>query len=312
MDAYYHIIANFNAGSGNGKRIGLEVEKVMHKKNIPFTFYQTKYPNHGFEIAYELGQTPINTTHRIIVIGGDGTLHEVVGGFHASNNMLPIGYLPAGTGNDFARSVSLTKDIKKGLEAILRAQEPVEIECIKYYDYLNNKVGIGLNSMGFGLDAEVNALVGGNKSHSNTRSAFGMENSSYLTRIVDAFKERSTYSVDITVDGVTNTYDNVLITGTMNHPYFGGGIKIDPLSKMNNHELAVMLIFNLSFLTMLRLLPLVLTTGSHTKTKYFKRIVGKEFSIRLHEPALGQVDGEVMPKAPYQMDYELSSFYLWR
>lgn len=312
MDVYYHIIANFNAGSGKGKLIGLEVEKVMHKKNISFTFYQTKYPNHGFEIAKKLGQTLTGENNRIIVIGGDGTLHEVVGGFHAADNMLPIGYLPAGTGNDFARSISLTKDVKKGLLAILNAQEPVKIECIKYFDYLNNKVGIGLNSMGFGLDAEVNALVGGNKSSNNTRSAFGLENSSYLTKIMDAFKERSTYSVDITVDGVTNTYNNVLITGTMNHPYFGGGIKIDPLSKMNNHELAVMLIFNLNFLTLIRLLPLVLTTGSHIRTKYFKRIIGKNISIRLHEPALGQVDGEVMPKATYYMDYELSSFYLWR
>ena len=312
MDVFYHIIANFNAGSGKGKRIGLEVEKVMHKRNIPFTFYQTKYPNHGFEIAEELGQTLTGENNRIIVIGGDGTLHEVVGGFHAAANMLPIGYLPAGTGNDFARAITLTKDVKKGLLAILEAQEPVKIECIKYFDYLNNKVGIGLNSMGFGLDAEVNALVGGNKSINNTRSPFGLENSSYLTKIMDAFKERSTYFVDVTVDGVTNTYDDVLITGTMNHPYFGGGIKIDPLSKMNNHELAVMLIFDLNFLTLLRLLPLVLTTGSHIKTKYFKRIIGKNITIRLNEPALGQVDGEVMPKAAYQMDYELSSFHMWR
>ena len=312
MDVFYHIIANFNAGSGKGKRIGLEVEKVMHKRNIPFTFYQTKYPNHGFEIAEELGQTLTGENNRIIVIGGDGTLHEVVGGFHAAANMLPIGYLPAGTGNDFARAITLTKDVKKGLLAILEAQEPVKIECIKYVDQLTNKVGIGLNSMGFGLDAEVNALVGGNKSINKTRAAFGLENSSYLTKIMDAYKERSTYSVDVTVDGVTNTYDNVLITGLMNHPYFGGGIKIDPLSKMNNHELAVMLIFDLNFLTLLRLLPLVLTTGSHIKTKYFKRIIGKNITIRLNEPALGQVDGEVMPKAAYQMDYELSSFHMWR
>lgn len=311
MDVYYHIIANFNAGSGKGKHIGLEVEKTMHKRNIPFVFHQTKYPNHGFEIAKELGQTLTDLNNRIIVIGGDGTVHEVVSGLHTAANMLPIGYLPAGTGNDFARSVSLTKDTKKGLLAILEAEEPVEIECIKYHDHLHNKVGIGLNSMGFGLDAEVNALADSDKTANNTPSVFGLDSSSYLAKIVAAFKERSTYSVDVTVDGVTNTYDNVLITGTMNHPYFGGGIKIDPFSKMNNHELAVMLIFNLSFLTMLRLLPLVLTTGSHIKTKYFKRIGGKKITVRLHDSALGQVDGEVMPKGFYHVDYELTTFQLW-
>lgn len=312
MDIYYHIIANFNAGSGKGKRIGFEVEKIMNKRNIPFVFHQTKYPDHGFEIAQDLGQTLSDIANRIIVIGGDGTLHEVVSGLHAAESTLPIGYLPAGTGNDFARSVGLTKDVKKGLLAILEAKSPVEIECMKYHDHLHNKVGIGLNSMGFGLDAEVNALAGENKSTAHVPTPFNLENSSYLTKIVDAFKERSTYSVDVTVDGVSNTYDAVLITGVMKHPYFGGGIKIDPLSRMNNNELAVMIIFNLSFLTLLRIFPLVLTTGGHIKTKYFKRISGKEISIRLHESALGQVDGEVMPKAAYQMDYTLTSYQLWR
>ncbi|MGP6138813.1 diacylglycerol/lipid kinase family protein [Jeotgalibaca sp. A127] len=312
MDMCYHIIANFNAGAGKGKRIGLDVEKIMQEKAVPFQFYQTKYPNHAYELAQELGESLDGDTDRIIVIGGDGTLHEAIGGLNEAKSELPIGYLPAGTGNDFARSIGLTKDVKKGLRAILKAVEPEEIECMKYYDHITDKDGIALNSMGFGLDAEVNALASDTKSEKNGGSVLGLENSSYLNKIIGAFKERKTYSVAVTIDGRTDTYHDVLVTGVMNHPYFGGGIKIDPQSASNNHELAVMLIFDLSFLTLLRLLPLLLTTGSHAKTRYFKRIPGKNITIKLHRPVLGQADGEVLPPAAYHMDYALTTFKLWK
>ena len=63
---------------------------------------------------------------------------------------------------------------------------------------------------------------------------------------------------------------------------------------------------------MMGVFSVLLSDGGQIKTKYFKRISGKEISIRLHESALGQVDGEVMPKAAYQMDYTLTSYQLWR
>ena len=46
----------------------------------------------------------------IIVIGGDGTVHEVVNGLHSAGRMVSIGVLPAGTGNDFVRNVGATSD----------------------------------------------------------------------------------------------------------------------------------------------------------------------------------------------------------
>lgn len=312
MQIRYHIIANFNAGGGRGKKIALDVEKLMLEKELDYEFLQTKYPQHASEIATELSMSLDPQKNRIIVIGGDGTLHEAIEGFHEAGNLFPIGYLPAGTGNDFARSISLEKDSKKGLRAILDAEEATEIECIKYYNHLTKQKGIGLNSMGFGLDAEVNALASEVKIEKNKGSVFSLESSSYLSKVMGAFRERTPYTVDVTVDGKTATYEDVLIAGAFNHPYFGGGIKIDPQSSSNNHELAVLIIFNLSFLSMLRILPLVLTTGSHVKTRYFKRMVGKKIAIKLHQPVIGQVDGEILPAQAYDMRYELTTFKLWR
>lgn len=50
---------------------------------------------------------------RIICSGGDGTLDEIVTGVMKSGRRIPIGYLPAGSTNDFARSVGIPRNIRK-------------------------------------------------------------------------------------------------------------------------------------------------------------------------------------------------------
>lgn len=50
---------------------------------------------------------------RIICSGGDGTLDEIVTGMMNSGKILPVGYIPAGSTNDFARSVNIPKDMRE-------------------------------------------------------------------------------------------------------------------------------------------------------------------------------------------------------
>lgn len=55
----------------------------------------------------------------IVCSGGDGTLDEVVAGMMKCKNKLPIGYIPAGSTNDFAKSLKIPKNMKKAAEAIV-------------------------------------------------------------------------------------------------------------------------------------------------------------------------------------------------
>ena len=48
---------------------------------------------------------------RVVCIGGDGTLNEVIAGLHEVGQQTPIGYIPAGSTNDFANSLGLPKDL---------------------------------------------------------------------------------------------------------------------------------------------------------------------------------------------------------
>lgn len=71
--------------------------------------------------AFETVQRICNSKEYDIVVcsGGDGTLNETVHGVMSSNNILPIGYIPTGSTNDFARSVGIPKGIENCAKTII-------------------------------------------------------------------------------------------------------------------------------------------------------------------------------------------------
>ena len=311
MTIRYHIIANLHSGSGKGRKIALDVHRILDKQEIPFTFYQTEYRKHTITLIQTIARQ-LKQDERILIIGGDGTLHEAVTGLIQANLKIPVAYLPAGTGNDFARSIGMGSHYKTVLKAILKADHPTLIECFIYRDEEKDVKGIGLNSLGMGFDGKIIQILNDKHTKKTILSAVGLEKLIYLKSISSAFKDRKTFDISVTVDGETYTDSDILIVGAMNHPYFGGGIKIDPESQSNNHELAVMMIKNMAFPELVKLLTKVLTTGSHIHSEHFRRISGKEIAIQVMATAPTQVDGESLAEDDYHFNFELASFLLWQ
>lgn len=312
MSKCYHIIANHHSGDGRGKKAAGSIEKLMNQKQLRYQFYQTEYPGHAITLVEKVIKKMQLPFDRLWVIGGDGTLHEVVAGLKQLEIAVPVGYFPAGTGNDFARTWGIPLKIKKNLDRLLQAQLPQEVECFFYQKNDSISSGIGLNSLGIGFDAQVTKIA---KDTASSRKksflATQLDRFVYLRSIAHSYKERKTFHAKALVDGRSVEVDQVLIIGVMNHPYFGGGIKIDPQSQPNDHELAVMIIKDLPVPTLLKLLIKVLTNGSHIHSRYFHRIAGKEISIHLHAPQMAQVDGELLGEETYHLHFGMTSFQLW-
>ena len=75
----------------------------------------------------------------IVCSGGDGTLNEVIQGVMRSENRLPIGYIPAGSTNDFARGVGIPRNIIDAVQWIIDGKEyPCDIGSFndKYFTYI--------------------------------------------------------------------------------------------------------------------------------------------------------------------------------
>ena len=139
----YHIIVN-SARTGE-KKIARAVA-AFKKYGKEVTVHRTKKQGHAGEIAAELSS--LGEDCAIIVMGGDGTLHEVLGGISGFERCA-MGLIPCGTGNDFAVAAKIPKNIEKAAKLIAEGS-PRPIDHIELSNGLRS-----INAVGMGIDVDV-------------------------------------------------------------------------------------------------------------------------------------------------------------
>lgn len=115
-------IYNPNAGTGMLKPKLADIVDIFVKAGYEVTVYPTQKYHDGLKktLTYE-GDYDL-----VVCSGGDGTLDEVVTGMAKRVKQVPIGYIPTGTTNDFARSLHISKNM---LEAADTAVNGVPLAC---------------------------------------------------------------------------------------------------------------------------------------------------------------------------------------
>src|SRR5690625_7112640 len=96
----YIFIVNPIAGNGRSKKIYERLTQTDTFKRISSDVYFTKYKGHARKIVSEISEMD-QSPRAIIVIGGDGTMNDIANGMEHFD--IPIGFIPGGSGNDFAR-----------------------------------------------------------------------------------------------------------------------------------------------------------------------------------------------------------------
>ena len=105
-------IFNLRSGKGKIKENLAEIVDIMVKAGWEVTVYTTQCQGDAVEKArLEAGEYD-----RIVCSGGDGTLDEVVTGMMKAKSRVPIGYIPAGSTNDFGNSLGIDKDMRKAAQ----------------------------------------------------------------------------------------------------------------------------------------------------------------------------------------------------
>lgn len=104
----------FNPKSGMGliKNHLLDIVDIMVKAGYEPIVYPTQARGDAIRKIRENGAE----YDRIVCSGGDGTLDEVVTGMQEANLSIPLGYIPAGSTNDFARTLGIPNDMVKAAE----------------------------------------------------------------------------------------------------------------------------------------------------------------------------------------------------
>ena len=207
-------IVNPLAGGKKGKKIKRAVNIITEKLknlNIDFHFHYTEYPKHAVTLAAELIKSGATD---IIVVGGDGTLHEVLNGF-SDFDRVNLGLIPCGTGNDFAAAAGIPEDPEKALDVILTSTP-------QFTDFMQMPTVRGMNIIGMGIDVDV--LRAYEKARRKTKLTYT------LCLIKSLFKFDYIDFDAETSDGKKENYRSIIAAVANGHRY-GGGIEICPPAK---------------------------------------------------------------------------------
>lgn len=118
MDKKMLFVFNPKAGKGKIKAHLLDVVDVFNKSDYEVIIYSSQKPRDAYEKAKEYA----NQVDLIVCSGGDGTLDEVVTGIMEMNSSVPVGYIPAGSTNDFANSLFMPKDMVEVASMIMEEE----------------------------------------------------------------------------------------------------------------------------------------------------------------------------------------------
>lgn len=281
-----YFIVNPKSRSGYAKIIWNQVKKVLMEQNIKYNVYFTEYKGHATKLSQTI--TGSNAKVKLVILGGDGTVNEVIEGIEQFDNVI-LGYIPTGSSNDFARSLKLPTKPK---EAVMNIIKPKYFEKIDIGELtVKDKTRRFAVSCGIGFDAAIcqEAL------DSKIKNTLNKLKLGKLTYVGIALKQIALFekqSAEIILDGVTKIkYKRIYFISTHIHKYEGGGLMLCPEASYNDGLLDVCVIGNLSKLKTLVLLPTAFF-GKHVKYKNVDIIRCRNIVIRTPNALPVHVDGE--------------------
>ena len=260
MDTEYDFIVNPKASSGMGEMIWKMLEPELKKRRVVYRVHMTRKRGHAAEIAKAL--TLDGSEHTVVVLGGDGTVNETVNGI-CFPEKATLGYIPTGSGNDFARGLGLPKEPLEALGIILRREKTIHMDIGVLSGKKSRRF---LVSAGMGFDAAVCHEVC--VSHLKVLlNKIGLGKLSYAAVALDRLIKGRPVRLALTLtDGETKVFEKTYFAAFMNLPYEGGGFKFTPKASPEDGLLDVVVVHGLSLPKVIFLL-LLASGGKHVGFK---------------------------------------------
>lgn len=286
----YHFIINPKSSSGRGIKYWWIVKSELDKREISYTAEFTRYMGHATEITNLIMKSEPGIK-KIVVLGGDGTVNEVINGIEDYKDVL-LGYIPSGSSNDLARSLKIPKDPLAALEIVLKPSKFIYLDNgIINFSGTDVKPRKFACSSGIGYDANVCLEVQASPLKKRL-NRFGAGKFVYIAIAIKQILTLKPMDATVIVDGITkDTYKKVLLVSSMIHKYEGGGLLMAPNADPSDGKLSVCLVHGLSTLKVLLLLPTIFT-GRHVKHKGVETFDCSEIEIISDRDAAVHTDGE--------------------
>jgi diacylglycerol kinase (ATP) len=286
------IIVNPTAGSGRAAKLVSWIrERLAQRPDAEL--HVTVRGGDAEELA---SRAAADGCDRLVAVGGDGTVQEIVNGVITGGDPPAIGIVPVGSGNDLARSLGLPTDAAEAWTiAMGRSTRPIDVALATNGDGRHRWFA---SAGGIGFDAQVAAAMSSRRGWQSGRAGYLLTTLSELRR----FDNRR---LRIVLDG-EELDRRALLVAIANGPFYGGGMRICPDAAPDDGWLDLCVVGDVSRLTAIRELP-NLYRGTHVRNPAVSVHRARRVEVGGEEPTHIHLDGEPFGALPLRVEIHPAS-----
>lgn len=292
----WFIVVNPNAGNGKGRRDWNRIHDLLNKNKIGRGIKFTERKGHATEFTR---QAIAEGFRKIISVGGDGTLNEVVNGAFLQNFCSPkeitLAMIPIGTGNDWGRMFGIPLVYEGAIEVIKSGKSM--LHDIGVIDYLNGDLKekrYFINIAGLGFESIVVKKTNRQKDKGKSSKAI------YFYNLLSSLISYKNTPAEIIIDG-NKISGRIFSVNIGNGRYCGGGMRQTPDAIPDDGLLDITVIREIGRIEIIKSLKLLYdgTILSHPKIDGY-RCTNLKISC---EPELFiEADGESLGHTPAEFN----------
>lgn len=277
------VIANPTSQNGEAKAVAEFVNSQLKLRGFDVSFHFTSCRGDAERLVFSFS----SESDIVLAVGGDGLVHEIVNALMKlkKQDRSSFALIPAGTGNDYARSLKMSLKPKDALEQLMKTRQTKADLGVCNGEYF-------AQTLSFGLDAAIalGTIERRIKTGKTGTRVFFEEGLYQLKNHLDLIPFSCNY-LDNQGEPHSFTGQTYMLATQVGKTY-GGGFEICPNAEINNGLFDVCYVTpNLSFLSALGLF-LLAKNGHHTQFKNIKSFQAKEMHLSISGDQKIQIDGE--------------------
>ena len=285
-------VVNPNAGNGKGKKDWDRISALLSKDNIPISMKFTERKCQAIEFAREAVETGFR---KIISVGGDGTLNEVVNGILLQNKVpsreIVIGMIPVGTGNDWGRMFGIPL-VYEGAVDVIRENKIMlhGIGVVTYYSGAEQHKRYFINIAGLGFEALVVKKTNRQKDKGRSNQAI------YFYNLLSSLISYKITNAEIIIDD-RKVNNRIFSINVGNGRFCGGGMRQTPDALPDDGLLDVTVIRDMGRIEIIKSLKILYdgTILSHPKVDGYRC---KNLKVTSEHILYAEADGELLGHTP--------------
>jgi diacylglycerol kinase (ATP) len=303
-----HIVVNPSSSGGKTEH---RQEQILHELHARLTGDITAFVTTGPLEATTSTRTAIREgAELIVVVGGDGTIHEAVNGFFDGDRQINpacrLGIVSSGTAQDSARGFAIPRGTLRQIEAVCgpgtHRVDCGRLRCVDdrgraHHEYFLNECQQGIAAV----------VVQRFQSHHKWMGGFlGFG----ITAIATAARHREQV-MTVEIDGRHIVTEPLLGVVAANGAFAGGGMHFAPRSKVDDGLLDIVIIHKRSIPSRLVSFPRIYF-GTHVNLSWISYIQGRSVKVTSDEKVPVEADGEFQGSVPCEIDLLPSAITLKR